>query len=129
MESGLSNRETKGHQRDLALILLGMSLVKSERESILASVPSGAVCREVDGLFDALRLKEWGRVKTWLETRGARIENGLTPAQAVVEAVKDIERKANVRRIVGELSFAVKLEDVTQLKERLTKCLTELEAI
>lgn len=129
MESELTPKEVSRNQRDLALILLGMSLVKSERESILASVPSGAVCGEVDGLFDALRLKEWGRVKTWLEARGARIENGMTPAQAVIEAVKDIQRKARVRGIIGELSFAVKLEDVSQLKERLTKCLTALEAM
>lgn len=121
--------EVNRHQRDLAILILGMAMVKSEHESILASVPSGAVCSEVDRLFDGLRRKEWGLVKTWLATRGATIESGKTPVQAVVEAVKDIERKANVRRIVGELSFAVKLEDVTQLKERLTKCLTELEAI
>jgi len=129
VEPELNHREAMGYQRDLALILLGMSLVKSEREHILASVPSGAVCKEVDGLLDALRSSQWGRVKTYLETRGATIESGKDAVQAVIEAVKNIERKAKVRSIIGELSFAVKLEDVNSLKDRLSKCLTALETI
>jgi hypothetical protein len=121
--------EQKSKQRDLGLILLGMSLVVSDRDRILSSVPVGALGKEIDTLLDALREKRWSFVKTYLEARGATIESGKDAVQAVIDAVNTIERRAKIKRIVGELQYATKIEDVPMLKERLGKCLEELATI
>jgi hypothetical protein len=129
MESEVTHREQQAKQRDLALIMFGMSLVTESRDRVLSSIPPGAVCKEIDVLTDALREKKWSIVKTYLEARGAVIESGKDAVQAVIDAVNAIERRAKIKKIVGELQYATKIEDVPALKDRLSKCLEELNSI
>jgi len=121
--------ESERSLRDIALVLFGLALSKSDRDFVLNSLQPGMLVAEVDGLIAAVRAKDAKPVHDWLACRGAAIERGKSAVQAMIEAIYADNEHQAVRRTIGELQYAVKIEDRTQLAERLRECAAKLDEI
>lgn len=120
-------RPSKEDMRDLGLVLVGLSLSKSDRERVLGCIPPGTLCHELDLLLEAVRTSDPREFRSWLAERSAPIEGGKDAVQAMVDGVLGYARRQRTAAIVAELNAAFKLLDPGELAKKLRECADRME--
>ena len=124
----MKNASKEAGFRDISLVLFGMALVKSERESILAALPPGTLVTEVDGLLSAIRDQNRPRIIDWLASRGAPVENGNDFRTAMLDAIWDEAERIRVKNTLREIGYASQLLKGEELARRLRAAADKLDS-
>ncbi len=114
--------------RDISLVLFGMALVKSERESILAALPPGTLVTEVDRLLSAIRKQDRDTIIDWLTSRGAPVENGNDFRTAMLDAIWDEAERIHVKNTLREIGYSSQLLKGEELARRLRAAADKLDS-
>lgn len=114
--------------RDISLVLFGMALVKSERESILAALPPGTLVTEVDRLLSAIRKQDRDTIIDWLTSRGAPVENGNDFRTAMLDAIWDEAERIRVKNTLREIGYSSQLLRGEELARRLRAAADKLDS-
>ena len=124
----MKNGSKEAGFRDISLVLFGMALVKSERDSILAALPPGTLVTEVDGLLTAIRDQNRQRIIDWLDSRGATVESGKDFRTAMLDAIWDEAERMRVKSTLREIGYASQLLSGSELARKLRKAADKLDS-
>ena len=114
--------------RDISLVLFGMALVKSERESLLAALPPGTLVTEVDRLLSAIRKQDRDTIIDWMTSRGAPVENGNDFRTAMLDAIWDEAERIRVKNTLREIGYSSQLLKGEELARRLRAAADKLDS-
>jgi hypothetical protein len=102
---------------ELSLLLLGAALVKSERQATLGKIGCG-VDEEIQKQIDALRAGDYTTVSRWLWDRGVQVGTG-DAVGAIANTLDGEGVMGDLKTAIGELSWAVMIEDKEAFRKRL----------
>lgn len=114
-------------RRDIELLLLGIAISKSDRPRVLQAIGDGVLSKEFAGALQSLRTGDPHELTQWLVKREVRLEKGKDVIQAVIDKIVDWNERERLQRICKGLTAASKIEDTSELKQRMVEALKELE--
>lgn len=113
-------------RRDIELILLGVSLTKTDRDRVLTLSP-GSFSKEVDEVIQGIRDKDAAPAKRFFKDRGVVLEKGQDFIEAMVAKVSDMNKRERLNRIASELMMSRGFESTDQMLDRFKLALKQIE--
>lgn len=113
-------------RRDIELILLGVTLSKSDRDRVLTLSP-GSFSKEIDEVIQAIRDKDAAPARRFFKDRGISLEKGQDFIEAMVARISDMNKRERLNRIASELTMSRGLETSDQMLERFKLALKQVE--